>query len=244
LRWARACGRFLNNRNEPLRTIGAVEDITEAREQIETQRVLVAELQHRTRNLMAVVQSIAHQTLSTTASLVDFENRFNQRLEALSRVQGLLSRAGDQPITIAALVAMELEALGSHACSGRIQCGGPVVQLRKSTVEMLALAIHELATNAIKYGALASDAGHLSVTWRFDGSRAGRNVVLEWVEQGITWQQSEDRQSGQGGYGRTLIEEALPYSLAAETKFELGGDGLRCVISLPPSAVNIGEIVA
>src|SRR6185312_8351858 len=146
VRWARACGRFLNDLGGPLRTIGAVEDITEAREQIETQRVLVAELQHRTRNLMAVVQSIAHQTLGTTASLDDFENRFNKRLEALSRVQGLLSRASDQPITIGALVAMELEALGSHARSGRIHCGGPAVRLRKSTVEMLSLAIHELAT--------------------------------------------------------------------------------------------------
>jgi PAS domain S-box-containing protein len=239
VRWARACGRFLNNVGEPLRTIGVVEDITEAREQIETQRVLVAELQHRTRNLMAVVQSIAHQTLSTTSSLDDFENRFNQRLEALSRVQGLLSRAGDQPITIAALVAMELDALGSHARSGRIQCGGPVVRLRKSAVEMLALAIHELATNAIKYGALASKTGRLSVTWRFEGARREGNVVLEWIEDGIVSQPCA-RQSQHGGYGRTLIEQALPYSLSAETKFELGANILRCAISLPPSTINGG----
>jgi len=239
IRWARACGRFLSEAGEPLRTIGVVEDITEAREQIETQRVLVAELQHRTRNLMAVVQSIAHQTLSTTASLDNFEARFNQRLEALSRVQGLLSRASDEPITIAALVAMELEALGSHACNGRIELGGPVVRLRKSTVEMLSLAIHELATNAIKYGALASEAGHLSVTWRFDDAAHERNVVLEWIEDGIAALPG-GRQSARGGYGRTLIEQALPYSLSAETKFELGVNELRCVISLPPSAINGG----
>jgi two-component sensor histidine kinase len=229
----------LNNVDEPLRTIGVVEDITEASEQIETQRVLVAELQHRTRNLMAVVQSIAHQTLSTTASLDDFENRFNQRLEALSRVQGLLSRANDQPITIAALVAMELDALGSHARSGRIHCGGPVVRLRKSAVEMLSLAIHELATNAIKYGALASATGRLSVTWRFEGARREGNVVLEWIEDGIASQPC-GRQSEHGGYGRTLIEQALPYSLSAETKFELGANALRCAISLPPSTINGG----
>ena len=242
VRWARACGRFLNNVGEPIRTIGVVEDITEAREKIETQRVLVAELQHRTRNLMAVVQSIAHQTLSTAPSLEDFENRFNQRLEALSRVQGLLSRASDQPITIAALVAMELDALGSHARSGRIQCGGPVVRLRKSAVEMLALAIHELATNAIKYGALASKAGRLSVTWRFEGARQEGNVVLEWIEDGIASQPGA-RRSEHGGYGRTLIEQALPYSLSAETKFELGANVLRCAISLPPSTINNGKAV-
>jgi len=244
VRWARACGRFLNKKGEPLRTIGVVEDITEAREQIETQRVLVAELQHRTRNLMAVVQSIAHQTLSTSISLDDFENRFNQRLEALSRVQGLLSRASDQPITLAALVAMELEALGSHARNGRIQCGGPVVRLRKSAVEMLSLALHELATNAIKYGALASKAGRLSVTWRFDRVRFNgigkeRNVVLEWMEDGIAV--PPGGRSGQGGYGRTLIEEALPYSLSAETSFDLGVNALRCVISLPPAVFNVAR---
>jgi PAS domain S-box-containing protein len=242
VRWARACGRFLNNVGEPLRTIGVVEDITEAREQIETQRVLVAELQHRTRNLMAVVQSIAHQTLSTTTSRDDFEKRFNQRLEALSRVQGLLSRAGDQPITIAALVAMELEALGSPARNGRIRCEGPVVRLRKGAVEMLSLAIHELATNAIKYGALATEGGSLSVTWRLDRTRQDRNVVLEWVEHGIA--SSPDWHPGRGGYGRTLIEQALPYSLSAETKFELGANALHCVIGLPLATINIGETAA
>jgi PAS domain S-box-containing protein len=242
VRWARACGRFLNHSGEPMRTIGVVEDITEAREQIETQRVLVAELQHRTRNLMAVVQSLAHQTLSTTTSRDDFEKRFNQRLEALSRVQGLLSRAGDQPITIAALVAMELEALGSPSRNGRIHCEGPVVRLRKGAVEMLSLAIHELATNAIKYGALASDAGRLSVTWRLDRTKQDQNVVLEWVEDGIASQ--PERQSAHGGYGRTLIEQALPYSLSAETKFELGANALHCVIGLPLATINITETAA
>src|SRR6185437_5165977 len=73
IRWARACGRFLSESGEPVRTIGVVEDITEAREQIETQRVRVAELQHRTRNLMAVVQSIAQQTRDSVDTLAEFE---------------------------------------------------------------------------------------------------------------------------------------------------------------------------
>ncbi len=89
--------------------IGLKQDVTEARRQIETQRVLVGELQHRTRNLMAVVQSIAHQTLETVDSIAEFKDRFNDRLGALSRVQSLRSRADAAPITLGALVLMEFE---------------------------------------------------------------------------------------------------------------------------------------
>ena len=232
IRWMRAHGQFLIQDDRPMRTFGLVVDVTEARQQVETQRVLVAELQHRTRNLMAVVQSIAHQTLDNVESLADFEDRFNRRLETLSRVQSLLSRADDEPITVGALVTMELEAVGSDTFGGGITFAGPEVQLRKSSVEMLSLAIHELLTNSIKYGALASSTGRLSVTWRVDGVPPNQSLALEWTECGIAHSpRPADR--ARRGYGRTLIEEALPYSLSAETKFELGAEGLRCLIRLP-----------
>ena len=200
---------------------------------IETQRVLVAELQHRTRNLMAVVQSIAHQTLENVESLADFEDRFNHRLEALSRVQSLLSRVDHGPITLGALVTMELDVLGSDAFGDRIRFGGPEAPLRKSAVEMLALAIHELLTNAIKHGALASNAGRLSITWQLERKPPGSRLVLQWLEHGIVSTPSSPSEARRSGYGRTLIEEGLPYSLGAETTFEFGADELRCVISLP-----------
>ena len=227
IRWVLAQGRFLYHVDKPVRLIGLKQDITESRQLVETQRMLVGELQHRTRNLMAVVQSIAHQTLNTVESLEDFEARFDQRLAALSRVQSLLSHADKEPITLREVVLMELEALGSHAVGDRITFGGAEAPLRKSAVEMLTLAIHELLTNAIKYGALASETGLLSVTWRIEDQR----IVLEWIERGISSPQTAD--GSRRGYGRTLIEEALPYSLSAETKFDLGSDALRCLISLP-----------
>ncbi|HKT17001.1 MAG TPA: PAS domain S-box protein [Stellaceae bacterium] len=237
--WLRSRGRFLYDKDEPVRLIGLVEDVTEARQQVETQRVMVAELQHRTRNLMAVVHSIAHQTLSTAASLQDFEERFDRRLRALSRVQGLLSHPSNDVITLGALVVMELEAIGSEAFADRISFGGPRVPLRKSAVEILALAIHELATNALKHGALASDAGHLSVVWRTTGKGAKRELDFEWVERGIA---ADGADASRRGYGRVLIEEALPYSLSAQAKFELERSTLRCVISLPLTTTGAGEI--
>ena len=241
IRWVLAQGRFLYDADKPVRMIELKQDVTEARRQIETQRVLVAELQHRTRNLMAVVHSIAHQTLETVDSIAEFKDRFNDRLEALSRVQSLLSRADAAPITLGALVLMELEALGSHMAGDRITFGGPEAPLRKSAVEMLALAMHELLANAIKYGALASETGRLSVTWRIEGTRPDRRLVLEWTERGIlSPPQSADARPS--GYGRALIEEGLPYSLSAETKFDLGSGALRCLISLPLATNGIDEM--
>ena len=241
LRWVRARGRVIYQGDEPARVIGMSEDITETRQRIETQLVLVAELQHRTRNLMAVVQSIAHQTLDSADSLADFQGRFNRRLEALSRVQSLLSRADNEPITLRALLIMEFDSLGLDVFGRKITLfGGPEARLRKSAVEMLALAAHELLTNAIKYGALASETGRLSVTWRIEGMRPDQQLVLEWIERGIP-SPAPAADPKRNGYGRTLIEEALPYSLAAETTFELGADGLRCRISLPLTPHDANE---
>ena len=241
VRWVRARGRYLYYDGEPLRSIGLVEDITEARQQIETQRVLVAELQHRTRNLMAVVQSIAQQTRDSVDTLAEFEDRFDERLQALSRVQSLLSRADNEPITLGALVVMELDALGADTMGDKISYGGPETPLRKSAVEMLALAIHELLTNALKHGALASPTGRLVVNWRIDETLPDRRLVLEWAEYGVA-RLPPSTDSERSGYGRTLIEEALPYSLSAQTEFELSADGLRCRISLPLSPNDAAEI--
>jgi PAS domain S-box-containing protein len=242
VRWIRTHARYLHEGGKPVRLLGLEQDVTEARQQVETQRVLVAELQHRTRNLMAVVQAIANQTLGTVGSIAEFQGRFNRRLEALSRVQSLLSRADDEPITLRALIVMEFEALGLDLTKISL-FGGPEAPLRKSAVEMLALAIHELLTNAIKYGAFASETGRLSVTWRIEGMPPDQQLVLEWIERGIT-SPAPPPDPKRSGYGRTLIEEALPYSLSAETIFDLGPEGLYCRIRLPLARGDAREEVA
>ena len=143
------------------------------------------------------------------------------------------SRADDEPITLRTLLVMEFDALGLDAFGSKITLfGGPEARLRKSAVEMLALATHELLTNAIKYGAFASESGRLSVTWRIEGMPPDQQLVLEWIECGIA-SPAPAADPKRNGYGRTLIEEALPYSLSAETTFELGADNLRCRIRLP-----------
>jgi PAS domain S-box-containing protein len=209
------------------------EDITETKGWIESQEMLIAELQHRTRNLISVVEAIARETMATTGSIDGFMAEFTTRLSGLSRVQGLLSRSDREPVTIGALVRMEIDAVAPGRISSRVKVEGPDVRLRKRSVQILALAIHELATNAQKYGALASDEGRLSVRWVLDRDVDDRALLaLEWLETGI--EQRLDRAAPRRcGYGRTLIERGLPYALSARTSFELEEHTLRCSIRLP-----------
>ena len=210
--------------------LGTSTDVDELRRLQNEQQVLVAELQHRTRNLIAVVRSISQQTMAAATSLDEFQTQFNDRLGALSRVQGLLSRATDDRITIGALLNMELNALGAQSLRDRIVLDGPEVPLRNSVVQTLALALHELTTNARKYGALATGAGQLRVTWRVqDVNGEGQRLSLDWVEEGTDMLHE---QTGRG-YGRELIERALPYALGAKTMFRLDEGGVRCSIDLP-----------
>lgn len=218
--------------------IGAAMDIQDLYDLQERQAVLVSELQHRTRNLLGVVRSIAHQTMVQTGPTERFREQFNDRLAALSRVQGLLSRSEHEPITLHALIQTELDALGGGVFADRIRLSGPSVRLRKASVQTLALAVHELATNARKYGALTSEHGRLTVTWQADRDR-GR-LLVEWIEEGIS-RRREGQDPDRSGYGRELIERAMPYALNAKTRYELGETRLLCAIELPLGE-RFGEI--
>jgi PAS domain S-box-containing protein len=234
VRWLSARGRFFyDDHGRPLRMIGMMQDISEQHVWAETQRTLVAELQHRTRNLLALVRSIASQTMRRAASMDRFSGLFNERLAALSRVQGLLSHAESEPITIRTIVEMELEALGPiDRASGRIAYGGPDILLRNGMVQPLALAFHELATNARKYGALADGDGRLRVDWERRETADGLRLIVVWTETGIDAPVAE--QGGIGtGFGRSLIEKALPYQLGGETEYRLSRDRLHCTMSIP-----------
>ncbi len=236
-RWFRSRATpVLGESGELIEWLGTSTDIDDLRTLQEQQQVMVAELQHRTRNLLGVVRSVGSQTLAASSGLDDFATRFNDRLDALSRVQGLLSRTARDDITLADLVRMELDALGGVDVAGRTRIEGPAIRLRQSSIQTLALALHELATNARKYGALASDAGQLWVTWRVEGYGGNARLVLTWLEKGI--KVSADTLQMVDGYGRSLITKALPYALGAATSHELETDQLRCTIDLPLSRID------
>ncbi|MEP9436827.1 CheR family methyltransferase [Xanthomonas euvesicatoria] len=227
-----------DERGQVLEWLGTSTESDNLRRLQEEQRVLVAELQHRTRNLITVVQSVAKQTVQASQSMPEFAAKFEDRLAALSRVQGLLSQSDNMPTTIGAMLRMELDALGAEPDQRRIVVEGPNVALRKSAVQTLALALHELATNALKHGALAVETGTLSIRWEVvSGSDTPARLKLLWIEEGASQQLRGDRDEA-GGFGRRLIENALPYSHGAQTRYELSDTRLECEIQLPLNPVN------
>jgi len=215
--------------------VGTSSDVHDLRGLQERQKVLLAELLHRTRNLLAVVQSIARKTARGSSSLPAFEVEFGDRLGALGRVQGMLARAEDQVIDLRALVEGELIAHGdSRDEPGKVQIEGPMTPVPMASAQALALALHELATNAVKYGALGQSAGRLAVTWRIE-ERGEPRIVLDWTEHGVTLPEEAPMRKG---YGRELIERALPYQLKTETRFEFADDGVHCQITMPIAAAE------
>jgi PAS domain S-box-containing protein len=210
--------------------VGTMTEIDNLRGLQNRQQVLMAELQHRTRNLLSVVHAIANQTVRASASLEAFRTQFSSRLRALSRVQSLLAQVEDQEIDLHALVTAELAAHSNDdGASSKIRILGPRVSLPASAAQALGLALHELATNAVKYGALAQPDGGLDVTWEVKNSHSTPEVALEWRERGVTLLGPPERK----GYGSELIERALPYQLNAKTQLEYGPDGVRCEIRVP-----------
>jgi PAS domain S-box-containing protein len=206
------------------RFAGIAKDVTDARRATERQQVLVSELQHRSRNLLGLIRSLASKTVGRGGSIADFEDR----LAALGRAQGLLSQFGSDTVELGALVRAELEA-HAEIKPPRIIVEGPPVSLSVKQVQTLALALHELATNAVKYGAL--DSGRLSVTWTVTtGPDETRKLHLAWDESGVSVPPEHLERKG---FGRELIEKALAYSLEADTSYVIGSDGVKCRIEIP-----------
>jgi two-component sensor histidine kinase len=196
--------------------------------------LVIAELQHRTRNLISVVGAIADDTLRTSSTLNEFKINYHERLDVLGRAQGLLFRRSEGGrVTFDELLHGELAAQ-SVRVDGQVTLDGPAgVRLRTGTVQMLAMVLHELVANAIKYGALSQPEGRLAIRWRQEISADNGKpwLHLDWTESGVDMPE----EAATAGNGRELIERALPYQFDARTTFAVNTDGLHCTISLPAS---------
>ncbi len=209
------------------------------REREDRLATVIAELQHRTRNLLTVVSSIADNTMRKSDTFADFAVSYHDRLHALGRVQGLLFRQqrGDR-VTFDELIEDELVALSVDGGDrARVTLDGPKgIGLPSGTLQTLAMAVHELTTNAVKHGALKQPNGHLTIRWREETleERGEPWLLIDWKESGVEVPTSV----GGTGQGRELIERVLPYQFGARTTFALEADGVRCTISLPVPATS------
>lgn len=226
-RWSNVRAVPITNPDGSIRKWSGVNiDVTDHHKLLARQEVLINELQHRARNLLGVVAAVADRTVKQGGSVEAFE----ERLQALSRVQGLLSNGGSDTVEVGALVRAELAAHEEGAFE-RISVSGPEVHLTAQQVQNFALALHELTTNALKYGALKVGTGRLSATWEIVIDRRGRRrLALSWIESGIVVRPIEMTRRG---YGTELIQEALAYALDANVDYVLGEDGVRCRIEMP-----------
>ena len=189
-------------------------------------RVMVAELQHRTRNLLGVVQAIARQTIGKGGSL----DAYKDRLSALGRVQGLISQAAEERVELGDIIRLELHAHGAQ--DGRVSVQGPPVPLPLDHVQSVALVLHELATNAVKYGALKDGAGSLDRAMAAHRRMAAARASCSSNGPSVG-SRSRPGAADHQGFGRQLIQNSLTAALRAKTELVFGEDGVLCRIEMP-----------
>ncbi|MBL8362505.1 MAG: GAF domain-containing protein [Rubrivivax sp.] len=196
---------------------GAHRELENARQAARQQALLVRELNHRVRNMLGLIKGLVQQTARGAASVDDLAQRLHDRVHALSRAYTRIERAHWRPTALHALLAEEA---GAFAETGQVQLSGDAVSLEPNAYLSFALVIHEMATNARKYGALSLPRGHLAVTWAVDGAGA---LAIEWAESGVPGV----RKPSHRGFGTRVIAQALQHALGGNARLEYGPDGLR-----------------
>jgi two-component system CheB/CheR fusion protein len=186
---------------------------------------MVEELNHRVRNMLAVVTALAVQILRHSGSLVDFERDFLERIQAIAKSYALVSDQGWSEVELRAILA---DAVGMFHAEDpeRFRLEGPLVRFNPSTSLTLGMVLHELATNAAKYGALSTAAGKIVVTWAV--SPAG--LELTWSERGGPPVLPPSR----SGFGSILIKRLLEAGFSGKASFDYRPEGLQVRIELPP----------
>jgi PAS domain S-box-containing protein len=213
------------------RMVSIVTDVTDRKAAEDHIQFLMHEISHRSKNLLMVIQSIARRTARSAGSMEEFESRFERRLQGLAASHDVLVSKNWQGAPLADLVRQQLVAFAEIQGS-RIELAGPDVVITAEAAQALGLAIHELATNAIKYGALSLPTGKVSVSWRFFGDAgAPRPLLLNWVEQGGPQVTPPQRK----GFGHVVIGEMVERSLHGKVAMEFAPGGLNWSVSIPPA---------
>ncbi|CAA7614941.1 CheR family methyltransferase [Magnetospirillum sp. UT-4] len=204
-----------------------VSDMVKAEER---QRLLVAELNHRVKNILSVVASMAAQMARRSTSVAEFAEGFVGRIHGLAKTHDILSAKEWSDVDLAELLQAELDAFILDAA--RASLNGPKVELRPQVATTLGIVIHELATNAVKYGAFANRIGRLRVEWAFDTGKNGRDLVLTWTESGGPPVEPPERT----GLGSELIRRSLDFELGGRAAIDYRPEGVVVTLVIPATA--------
>lgn len=212
------------------RLVGAVNmqiDISERKRAEQRQHLMVRELHHRVKNTLATVQAIMGATARSATSIDEFQNALIGRIAALSKTHILLSD-DSRPVSFSDIVHSELDAFDDGS-QGRITISGPPVEIPSVAAVPLSLAMHELTTNAAKYGALSAHGGKVDVNWSETITAAGRQLSFDWVESGGPTVKPPERQ----GFGTRLLQFVLPGQIQAKVTIDYHPEGVQVHGSAP-----------
>lgn len=212
-------------------------DISERRETEKHQRFLMREITHRSKNLLAIVQSMSRQTSRSSRTLSEYETIFTQRLQSLAASHDILIKENWVSVALEDLVRRQLDTFVEDH-DERILLSGPDIRLNAKATQALGLALHELGTNTLKYGALSVPTGIVSISWRYlDGTPQARRIEFKWQEAGGPEVTPPTRR----GFGRFVIERMMADALSATVRLEYPTDGLVWTIDFPAASNLVAE---
>jgi PAS domain S-box-containing protein len=229
-----SAGPFRDKSGGPVGCILTLTEITDRKRTETQQSVLVAELNHRVKNILAIVQSVAWQTLSANQSPAEFKQAFDGRLRALSLAHDILTQGRWGQVEFEQLVERSLAPYYGADPGPQVEWSGVRLLLPPNMVVPLSMVLHELSTNAAKYGAFSVARGRVRMTWRTDEGK----VRFTWVETGGPPVASDIKP----GFGSKLISRVVSYDLVGAADLEFVRDGFRCTLTFPlPQAAAAAE---
>ena len=228
LRWVETrCFISYGGGGRPHRVVGVSIDITERKRVEEQQRTLLAELDHRVKNALATVSAVVSHTGQGSGSVGDFVAALDGRIRSMATTHELLSSHRWQGVSLGEVVRREL---APYATGDNTEVAGPGILLKPEAGQAMAMVLHELATNAAKYGALATKNGRVSIRWhRHLNGHQRSTLVFEWEEIGGPPVVA----LGKPSYGTSTIRDLIPYEFGGTVDFVLAPEGVRCRLELP-----------
>lgn len=233
-RWVAMRAKIFAPAGAPIRLVGTVRDVSLRREQQDRIQFLMRELAHRSKNALAVVQAIARQTVKSSRSLEAFQASFEARVQGMARSLDLLVKYDWTAVSITELIQSQMAHIIDDV-DEKISTRGPEIYLKPEAAQNIGLALHELATNAAKFGALVSDNGKIELEWGLAQSKDGTDVFkMHWREKGGPPVVPPDSH----GFGHTVIHRVVQAALAGDSVLHFHDSGVQWDLVIPARFVS------